>query len=137
MFHWLDWVAIGTYVAFALGVGTYMARRASRSTQDFYLAGRSLPWYVAGTSIVATSFAADTPLVVTGWVRSAGISQNWLWWGMAGGGALSIIVLAAWWRRKGVHVRHNGLCVALDPSTSGWPSPWLLLLLPALLAAGC
>lgn len=102
MFHWLDWVAIGGYVAFALGVGTYMARRASRSTNDFYLAGRSLPWYVAGTSIVATSFAADTPLVVTGWVRSAGISQNWLWWGMAGGGALSIIVLAAWWRRLAV-----------------------------------
>ena len=102
MFHWLDWVAIGGYVAFALAVGTYMARRASRSTNDFYLAGRSLPWYVAGTSIVATSFAADTPLVVTGWVRSAGISQNWLWWGMAGGGALSIIVLAAWWRRLAV-----------------------------------
>ena len=59
----------------------------ARRTNDFYLAGRSLPWYVAGTSIVATSFAADTPLVVTGWVRSAGISQNWLWWGMAGGGA--------------------------------------------------
>ncbi len=99
MFHWLDWVAIGAYVAFALGVGTLMAKRASRSTKDFYLAGRSLPWWVAGTSIVATSFAADTPLVVTGWVRSAGISQNWLWWGMASGGALSIIVLAAWWRR--------------------------------------
>ena len=70
MFHWLDWVAIGVYVAFALGVGTLMAKRASRSTKDFYLAGRSLPWWVAGTSIVATSFAADTPLVVTGWVRS-------------------------------------------------------------------
>jgi solute:Na+ symporter, SSS family len=99
VFHWLDWVAIGVYIAFALGVGTLMAKRASRSTKDFYLAGRSLPWWVAGTSIVATSFAADTPLVVTGWVRSAGISQNWLWWGMASGGALSIIVLAAWWRR--------------------------------------
>lgn len=99
MFHWLDWVAIGVYIAFALGVGVYMTRRASRSTNDFYLAGRSLPWYVAGTSIVATSFAADTPLVITGWVRSAGISQNWLWWGMAAGGALSIIVLAGWWRR--------------------------------------
>ena len=85
MFHWLDWVAIGGYIAFALGVGIYMTRRASRSTNDFYLAGRSLPWYVAGTSIVATSFAADTPLVITGWVRSAGISQNWLWWGMAVG----------------------------------------------------
>jgi len=99
VFHLLDWIATSAYVVFALGVGTYMARRASASTQDFYLAGRKLPWYVAGTSIVATSFAADTPLVITGWVRSAGISQNWLWWGMAGGGALSVIVLAGWWRR--------------------------------------
>ena len=59
MFHWLDWVAIGTYVAFALGVGTYMARRASRSTQDFYLAGRSLPWYVAGMNPLLQFLAPD------------------------------------------------------------------------------
>lgn len=99
MLHWLDWVAIGVYLVFAIGVGSYLAKRASTSTESFYLAGRTLPWWVAGTSIVATSFAADTPLVVTGWVRTGGIAQNWLWWGMAGGGALSIIVLAAWWRR--------------------------------------
>jgi len=99
LFATLDWVAIGLYLAFALGVGTFLAKRAGRSTDDFYLAGRSLTWWMAGTSLVATSFAADTPLVVTGWVRSAGISQNWLWWGMAVGGALSFVVLAGWWRR--------------------------------------
>ncbi len=96
----LDWLAIVGYLALALFLGTILSRRASRSVGDFYLAGRSLPWWVAGTSMVATSFAADTPLVVTGWVRSPqGISQNWLWWGMAVGGALSFVVLASWWRR--------------------------------------
>jgi Na+/proline symporter len=99
LFTTLDWLAIGGYIVFALCVGFVLTRRASRSTQDFYLAGRSLPWWVAGTSLVATSFAADTPLVVSGWVRSGGISQNWLWWGMAVGGALSFTCMAAWWRR--------------------------------------
>ncbi|MBC8405843.1 MAG: Na+:solute symporter [Planctomycetes bacterium] len=99
MLHTYDWIAIIGYIVLALGVGTYMAKRASASTQDFYLAGRKLPWWVAGTSLVATSFAADTPLVVSGWVRSAGISQNWLWWGMAVGGSLSFVMIAAWWRR--------------------------------------
>ena len=98
LFTTLDWLAIGGYIVFALGVGFYLTRRASRSTEDFYLAGRTLPWWVAGTSLVATSFAADTPLVVSGWVRSGGISQNWLWWGMAVGGALSFTCMAAWWR---------------------------------------
>jgi len=79
-----------------MGVGITLTRRASRSTGDFYLAGRSLPWWVAGTSLVATSFAADTPLVVAGWVRSGGISMNWLWWGMAVGGSLTFVVLAGW-----------------------------------------
>jgi SSS family solute:Na+ symporter len=98
-FHYLDWIAIGVYLVFAMAVGITLTRRASRSTGDFYLAGRSLPWWVAGTSLVATSFAADTPLVVAGWVRSGGISMNWLWWGMAVGGSLTFVVLAAWWRR--------------------------------------
>ncbi len=83
-FHPLDWLAVGAYLVLALGTGAWLARRAGRSTDDFYLAGRNLPWWVAGTSMVATTFAADTPLVITGWVRSAGISKNWLWWGMRG-----------------------------------------------------
>ena len=98
-FEALDWIAIIGYIVFAMSVGIYLTKRASKSTDDFYLAGRSLKWWVAGTSLVATSFAADTPLVISGWVRSSGISQNWLWWGMAVGGSLAFVVLAAWWRR--------------------------------------
>ena len=98
-FEVLDWIAVIAYIVFAMGVGIFLTRRASKSTDDFYLAGRKLKWWVAGTSLVATSFAADTPLVVSGWVRSGGISENWLWWGMAFGGSLTFIVLAAWWRR--------------------------------------
>ncbi|MBC8370412.1 MAG: Na+:solute symporter [Planctomycetes bacterium] len=98
-FETLDWIAVIGYIVFAMAVGIYLTKRASKSTSDFYLAGRSLKWWVAGTSLVATSFAADTPLVISGWVRSAGISQNWLWWGMAVGGSLTFVVLAAWWRR--------------------------------------
>ena len=75
----LDWIAVIGYIVFAMAVGIYLTKRASKSTSDFYLAGRSLKWWVAGTSLVATSFAADTPLVISGWVRSSGISQNWLW----------------------------------------------------------
>jgi Na+/proline symporter len=98
-FHPLDWIAIGGYLVFALAVGSYLSKRASKSTQDFYLAGRSLPWWMAGTSLVATSFASDTPLVVTGWVRTGGIASNWIWWGFAVGGAMSFAFLAGWWRK--------------------------------------
>lgn len=95
----LDWLAILSYIALALGVGAWMSRRASRSTDDFYLAGRTLPWWISGTSLVATSFAADTPLFVAGLVRTDGIAGNWLWWSFVIGGALWFVVLAAWWRR--------------------------------------
>lgn len=98
-FHPLDWIAILGYLALALVAGTMLARRAGRTTDDFYLAGRSLPWWMAGTSLVATSFAADTPLFVTGLVRTEGIAGNWLWWSFAVGGALWFVFLAGWWRR--------------------------------------
>ncbi|HED16344.1 MAG TPA: sodium:proline symporter, partial [Gammaproteobacteria bacterium] len=101
-FHLYDWLAIGAYVVVALAIGLFMARRASSSTHEFYLAGRSLPWWVAGTSLVATSFAADTPLLITGWVRLDGIARNWLWWGMAVGGVLSFVAIAGWWRRANI-----------------------------------
>lgn len=100
--HLWDWVAIFGYLALALTVGVLMTKQASGSTEDFYLAGRRLTWWLAGTSLVATSFAADTPLVVTNWVRTGGISQNWLWWGMAVGHSLVTICIAAWWHRAGV-----------------------------------
>ena len=101
-FHPLDWIAIVGYVVVALVVGSWLSRRASRSTGDFYLAGRSLPWWISGTSLVATSFAADTPLFVAGLVRTQGVQGNWLWWGFAVGGALLFVLLGAWWRRTGL-----------------------------------
>lgn len=99
---WIDWLVVGGYVAVALSVGVLLARRASQSVDEFFLSGRRLPWWIAGTSMVATTFAADTPLVVTGWVRDYGIWKNWLWWCFAIGGVLTAFLFARYWRRLGV-----------------------------------
>ena len=85
-----------------LAIGLYYARRARGSTTEFFLSGRSVPWWLAGTSMVATTFAADTPLVVTGMVARYGIAGNWLWWNMAASGMLTVFVYARLWRRAGV-----------------------------------
>lgn len=75
---WIDWTLIGVYAVFTVGIGLAFAKRAGTSVDEYFLSGRTLPWWLAGTSMVATTFAADTPLVVTGWVRDAGIWKNWL-----------------------------------------------------------
>jgi Na+/proline symporter len=98
----LDLVILGIYVAFAIGVGFYFRQRASKDPDQFFLAGRKLPWWVVGTSMVATTFAADTPLVITGWVRDGGIWRNWLWWCFAVGGMLTVFLFSRYWRRLGV-----------------------------------
>jgi Na+/proline symporter len=76
----LDWTVIAAYFLFNLGIGLYYARKATGSTSEFFLSGRNVPWWLAGTSMVATTFAADTPLAVTGFVARNGIAGNWLWW---------------------------------------------------------
>src|SRR2546422_5299638 len=78
-----DWLVIAAYFALNLAIGLYYMRRARGSTTEFFLSGRDVPWWLAGTSMVATTFAADTPLVVTGMVARYGIAGNWLWWNMA------------------------------------------------------
>src|SRR5512140_297278 len=78
-----DWLVVAAYFALNLGIGVYYARRARHSTTEFFLSGRQVPWWLAGTSMVATTFGADTPLVVTAIVYQYGISGNWLWWSMA------------------------------------------------------
>jgi len=98
----LDWVVIGAYFALNLAIGLYYARRARGSTTEFFLSGRDVPWWLAGTSMVATTFSADTPLVVTGMVARYGIAGNWLWWNMAASGMLTVFVYARLWRRAGV-----------------------------------
>ena len=98
----VDWGVIAAYFLLNLTIGLYYARRASGSTNEFFLSGRDVPWWLAGTSMVATTFAADTPLVVTGMVARYGIAGNWLWWNMAASGMLTVFVYARLWRRAGV-----------------------------------
>src|SRR5438034_1502590 len=98
----LDWSIIALYFAFNVAVGLYYKRRASRDTAEFFLSGRNVPWWLAGQSMVATTFAADTPLVVTGLVARNGIAGNWLWWNFVASGMLTVFLFARLWRRSGV-----------------------------------
>jgi Na+/proline symporter len=97
-----DWSVIGAYFLFNLGIGIYYARRAGSSTSEFFLSGRDVPWWLAGTSMVATTFAADTPLAVTGLVARNGVAGNWLWWNFVMSGMLTVFLYARLWRRAGV-----------------------------------
>ena len=98
----LDWTVIAAYFLFNLSIGIYYARKATGSTSEFFLSGRNVPWWLAGTSMVATTFAADTPLAVTGFVAKNGIAGNWLWWNFVMSGMLTVFLYARLWRRAGV-----------------------------------
>jgi SSS family solute:Na+ symporter len=98
----LDWAIVGLYFLFNLAIGFYYKARAGRNIGEFFLSGRNVPWWLAGTSMVATTFAADTPLAVTGLVARGGIAGNWLWWNFVAGGMLTVFFYARLWRRAGV-----------------------------------
>lgn len=98
----LDWSILLTYIIVALGIGLFMHRRASTGIESYFAAGRRLPWWLVGTSMVATTFAADTPLVVTGYVAQHGIAGNWLWWSWALGHTAAVFFFARFWRRAEV-----------------------------------
>ena len=76
----LDWAIVGFYIVAAVCIGLYFTKKASASTTDFFVAGRTLPWFIAGTSIVATTYSADTALFVAALSRDTGIFYNWWWW---------------------------------------------------------
>ena len=97
-----DWIVIAAYFALNLGIGFYYYRRASGDIDEFFVSGRNVPWWLAGTSMVATTFAADTPLVVTGLIYRQGIAGNWIWWSLALSGMLTVFFFAPMWRRSGV-----------------------------------
>ncbi|HUI31136.1 MAG TPA: sodium:solute symporter family protein [Candidatus Acidoferrales bacterium] len=99
---YVDWIVIALYFAFNLGVGLYYRKRATQSVSDFFVSGRNVAWWLAGTSMVATTFAADTPLAVTGLVARNGIAGNWIWWSMLFSGMLTVFFYARLWRRAGV-----------------------------------
>ncbi|MFQ5502886.1 MAG: sodium:solute symporter family protein [Phycisphaerae bacterium] len=98
----LDWWIIGVYVAVVTGIGILFCKKASGSLAEFFVAGRNLPWWLAGTSLIATSFAADTPLAITGIVAEKGIAGNWLWWNQVVVWILAVVFFARLWRRSGI-----------------------------------
>src|SRR6202158_2545449 len=95
----IDWIVIATYLLLNLLISLYYRQRSSGNTEEFFISGRDVSWWLAGTSMVATTFAADTPLLVTGLVARQGISGNWLWWGQCVGGMLTVFFFARYWRR--------------------------------------
>ncbi|MBI2920051.1 MAG: Na+:solute symporter [Planctomycetes bacterium] len=99
---WLDWLIIVAYCGGFVALGVYFKARSGKSLNEFFLSGRSLPWWLAGTSMAAAAFSADTPLYVTALTRSEGIAGNWQWWSFAFCHALSVFLYARLWRRSGV-----------------------------------
>ncbi|MGA9119737.1 MAG: sodium:solute symporter family protein [Bacteroidota bacterium] len=98
----VDWVIIAAYFLFNLAIGFYYRKRATGSVSDYFISGRNATWWLAGTSMVATTFAADTPLAVTGLTARNGIAGNWIWWSMVFSGMLTVFLFAKLWRRAGV-----------------------------------
>ena len=98
----LDWVAILVYLLVSLLLGLYFRRRSATSTEEYFVSGRRASWWLAGTSMVATTFAADTPLVVSGLVYTQGIAGNWLWWSALPSGMLTVFLFARLWHRSGL-----------------------------------
>jgi Na+/proline symporter len=98
----IDWAIIIAYFLLNVAIGFWYRRSAGRSVSDFFVSGRSAPWWLAGTSMVATTFAADTPLAVTGMVAQGGIAGNWLWWNFIFSGMLTVFLYSRLWRRIGV-----------------------------------
>jgi len=98
----IDFVIVGVYLTIVVGIGVFFARRASRSLADYFNAGRRMPWYLVGTSMVATTLAADTPLAITELVRQGGLAGAWYGWAMALGTITAAVFFARLWRRSGV-----------------------------------
>ncbi len=113
-----DWAVISLFFLITLGIGLYFSRRATGSMLEYFVAGRKMTWWLAGTSIVATSFAADTPLVISGWMRSVGLERNWFWWGGIMGMMLCTFFFARLWRRANIltDVEFNELRYAGAPA---------------------
>src|ERR1700730_13896718 len=98
----LDWAVIAGYLLLMLLLGIYFRRRSGENTEEYFVSGRQVTWWLAGTSMVATTFAADTPLVVTGLVYTQGIAGNWLWWSFLPSGMMTVFLFARLWRRSGL-----------------------------------
>src|ERR1039458_2125577 len=114
----VDWPIVAAYFALSTGIGLWFTKRGGESLDQYFLSGRQVPWWLAGAAMVATTFAADTPLVVTGLVATKGVAGNWLWWNFVMSGMLTVFFFARLWRRANVmtdvelpEVRSTGICL--------------------------
>ena len=98
----IDWAIVVGYFALSMGIGLVFTKKGGESIEEYFLSGRKVSWWLAGASMVATTFAADTPLVVTGFVFANGVAGNWMWWNMLMSGMLTVFFFARLWRRAGV-----------------------------------
>ena len=117
--HTIDWFIIAIYFLIALVIGIWSSKKAGDDTSSFFLAGRNMPWWLLGISMVATTFSTDTPNLVTDLVRQKGVSGNWAWWAFLLTGMLTVFVYARLWRRSNVltdiefyELRYNGKAAA-------------------------
>jgi solute:Na+ symporter, SSS family len=115
----IDWAIVAAYFLLSAAIGLYFTKRGGESLDQYFLSGRQAPWWLAGTAMVATTFAADTPLVVTGLVATKGVAGNWLWWNFVMSGMLTVFFFARLWRRANVmtdvelaEVRYGGPAAA-------------------------
>jgi Na+/proline symporter len=153
---WVDWTVVALYFAISIAVALGYSRRAGASSSEFFLSGRAVPWWLAGTSMVATTFAADTPLAVTGLTVKHGIAGNWLWWSFVMSGMLTVVFYARLWRRAGVmtdaefaEIRYSGspaaflrgfracyLGLAINSIIIGWVTAAMVKILGLTLGLG-
>src|SRR5210317_2512753 len=114
-----DFLIIGAFVALLLGIGIYSAKSANKSSSEYFLSGRHMPWWLLGFSMVATTFSTDTPNLVTDIVRKNGVAGNWVWWAFLLTGMLTVFIYARLWRRSEVltdiefyEIRYSGKAAA-------------------------
>jgi solute:Na+ symporter, SSS family len=100
--HLVDWILIATFFLVVVGIGLYFSKRAGKNIDSFFLSSRTLPWYLAGFSMIATTFAADAPLLITSLVRQYGVHYIWQYWAPAIGASLAVVLFARLWRRMRV-----------------------------------
>ncbi len=101
-FNWLDYTVIAAYVVLMVVVGYYSQKRGQEDLEDYFTGGKNLPWWLIGVSMVDTTFAADTPLAVTGIIATEGIAGNWIWWNFMFSGLITVFLYAKLWKRADV-----------------------------------
>ena len=98
----IDWAIVAAYFILSTAIGFAFTKKGGESLSEYFISGRNVSWWLAGASMVATTFAADTPLVVTGFVYNHGVAGNWIWWNMLMSGMLTVFFFARLWRRANV-----------------------------------